>query len=316
MFWLNVKRVLRSGLVNSWRNGFVSLTSVLVMTITLFVIGSLVFNNALLQSSLKELQDKVDINIYFVTDAQNDDIVALKKKLESFPEVANVQYISRDQALENFKTRHENDQLILQALDEVGDNPLGAVLTVKTREPSQYEGIAEFLKQNPTLSSGGTPIVSEVNYLKNKAAIDKLNEIINSSRASNLARTLVLILAAIAVAFNTIRLAIYVAREEISVMGLVGASRMYIRGPFIVAGVVYGIISAVITIIIFYPVTYWFGPLFYPLPLFLTGETVNNLHLFQYYISNIAEISLIILGSGILLGIFASFLAVRRYLRP
>ena len=314
MFWLNVQRVVRGGLVNFWRNGFVSVTSILVMTITLFVIGSLVFNNALLQSSLKELQDKVDVNIYFVTSAQEDDIVALKKTLESFPEVALVQYVSREESLARFKERHQDDQLILQALDEVGDNPLGAVLSVKTKDPSQYENIATYLKQNPTLSKEGTPIVDKVNYSQNKVAIDKLTEIIDASRASNFARTLILILASIAVAFNTIRLAIYVAREEISVMGLVGASRTYIRGPFIVAGTIYGLISAVITIIVFYPVTYWFGPLFYPLPLFLTRESIGNLHLFQYYISNFAEISLIILGSGILLGMIASFLAVRRYL--
>ena len=316
MFWINVKRVLRSGLVNFWRNGFVSVASVLVMTITLFVIGSLVFNNALLKSSLTELQDKVDIDIYFLTNANEDDIVALKKKLESFPEVANVQYISREESLARFKERHQDDQSILQALDEVGENPLGAALTVKTKEPSQYEGVAKYLEQNPTLSKEGDPIVYDMNYYKNKVAIDKLNELIDSSRTSNFARTLILILASIAVAFNTIRLAIYVAREEISVMGLVGASRMYIRGPFIVAGIIYGAISAVITIIVFYPVTYWFGPLFYPLPLFLTRETVGNYHLFQYYISNFAQISLIIFGSGIVLGIIASFLAVRRFLRP
>src|SRR3989338_6018812 len=215
MFWINIKRVLRTGLMSFWRNGFVSVASILVMTITLFVVGSLVFNNALAQ----------------------------------------------------FKTKHQDDQLILQALDEVSDNPLGAVLNIKTNEPSQYEGVANYLKQNPVLSKGGTPLVDKVNYFQNKVAIDKLNEIINSSRKSSFARTLVLILASLAVAFNTIRLAIYVTREEISVMRLVGASNMYIRGPFIVAGFIYGTVSAVIAIIAFYPVTYWFGPLFYPLPI-------------------------------------------------
>src|SRR3989344_8610320 len=315
MFWLNLKRVLRTGFVSFWRNGFVSVASILVMTITLFVIGSLVFNNALLQSSLKELQDKVDINVYFVTSAPIDDIVALKAMLESFPEVAVVEYVSRDEALERFKARHEDGQLILQALDEVGDNPLGAVLNIKTKEPSQYESIAEFLKQNPTLSKEGKPLIDKVNYYQNKVAIDKLNQIIDASRASSLARTLVLILASLAVAFNTIRLAIYVTREEISVMRLVGASRMYIRGPFIVAGFIYGTVSAVIAIIAFYPVTYWFGPLFYPLPIFLTSDSIGNLHLFQYYIANFAQICFIVVASGLVLGALSSFLAVRRYLK-
>lgn len=315
MFWLNIKRVLRTGFIGFWRNGFISVASILVMTITLFVVGSVVFNNVLLQSSLQELKDQVDITIYFVTTAPEPDVLSLQKTLESFPEVSSVQYISSDDALAAFKSRHQNDQLILQALDEVGNNPLGAELTVKTKEPSQYADVANYLQQNPVLSQDGKSIIDKVDYLQNKAAIDKLNELITSSRNSSLARMLIFILAALAVVFNTVRLAIYVTKEEISVMRLVGASKTYVRGPFVVAGIMYGIVSAIIAIAIFYPVTYWFGPLFYPLPVFLTGNTVNNLSLFQYYISNFLEVSLIILGSGVLLGAASSYLAVRRYLK-
>ena len=315
MVWVNIKRILKSGLVNFWRNGFISLAAVLVMTITLFVIGSLVFNNALLQSSLTDLKQKVDINVYFVNTADEARILSLKKTIESFPEVFSVVYISREEALSQFKHKHENDQLILQALDELQDNPLGAVLNIKTKEPSQYAGVADYLKQNPVLTKDGSPIIDKINYYENKAAIDKLTEIIASSERSNFARTLVLILASLFVTFNTIRLAIYVTREEISVMKLVGASNMYVRGPFIVAGAIYGLISAVLSMIIFYPLTYWFGPLFYPLPLFLTQTSVSDLHLFQYYIANFGQITLVVVGTGILLGALSSYLAVRRYLK-
>ncbi len=302
-------------MVGFWRNGFVSLSSILVMVITLFVVGSLLFNNILLKISLEELKQKVDVNVYFVTAALEDDILTLKKTLESFPEVAIVEYVTREQALENFKAKHEGDQLILQALDELGDNPLGAVINIKTKEPSQYENIAEFLKQNPAIAEDGTPIIDKVNYYQNKAAIDRLNEIIVSSKQSNLLRTLVLILASIVVTFNTIRLAIYISKEEISVMRLVGASNAYIRGPFVVVGMLYGAVSAVLSIVVFYPVTYWFGPLFYPLPIFLTRDSIGDFDLFRYYLENFGELSLIVLLSGIVLGVISSYLAVRRYLR-
>ena len=131
MLWTNIKRILRTGFVSFWRNGFVSLASVLVMTVTLFVIGSLVFNNALLDSSIGELKDKVDINVYFLTSADEESILSLKKTIEAFPEVARAEYVSREQALENFRKRHEDDTLTLQALDELGENPLGAVLNIK-----------------------------------------------------------------------------------------------------------------------------------------------------------------------------------------
>lgn len=314
MLWVNIKRVLRTGFVNFWRNGFVSVASILVMTVTLFVIGSVVFNNSLLQSSLSDLRNNVDINVYFVTTANESDILDLQKTLETFPEVASVQYVSSDQALAQFKAKHENDQLILQSLDEVGSNPLGAVLNIRAKDPSQYEQVANYLNQNPVLSKDGTPIIDKVNYAQNKTAIDRLNQIIDASQRSSLARTLVLILASLAVAFNTIRLAIYIRREEISVMRLVGASYTYVRGPFIVAGLIYGLVSAILAIIIFYPATYWFGPLFYPLPLYLAQAQVGNLQLFQYFMANFAEICLIIIGCGLFLGGASSYLAVRRYL--
>ncbi len=313
MLLVNIKRIIRTGFISFWRNGFVSLASVLVMTITLFVIGSLVFNNALLNSSINDLKQKVDINVYFQTKAPEADILDLKKKLESFPEVAAVEYTSREQALEAFKKRHQNDELTLQALSELGDNPLGAVLNIKTKEPSQYEGVANFLNASPVLSKDGKPIIDKVNFNQNKEAINRLTDIINSSEKSNFAKTLVLMIVSILVTFNTIRLAIYISREEISVMRLVGASYKYIRGPFLVIGVMYGLLAGIVAVAIFYPVTYWFGPLFYPFPLFL-GDGVGHLALFDYYIHNFLQITLIVLVSGVVLGFISSYLAVRKYL--
>ena len=124
MLWVNVKRIIRSGFLNFGRNAFVSLSSVLVMVITLCTIGALIFVSAILNASLQEIRDKVDINVYFITTAPEADVITLQKTLESMPEVALVTYTSREQALEDFKKRHENDETTLQALEELGENPL------------------------------------------------------------------------------------------------------------------------------------------------------------------------------------------------
>ena len=300
--------------MNFWRNGFVSLASVMVMTVTVFVIGSLFFNTILLNASLSELKEKVDINVYFLTTAPEQDILSLKRRLENFPEISAVEYLSREQALEAFKERHKGDATTLQALDELGENPLGAVLNIKTKEPSQYEGVAAFLEQEQKLSEVDSPIIDKVNYFQNKRAIDRLTGIIDSSERSNLAKTAILVFISIVVAFNTIRLAIYISREEISVMRLVGASQGYVRGPFVIVGVMYGLIAGVIAIILFYPLTRWFGPLFYPFPLFLSDQ-VGKFTLFDYYIRNLGEMFLVIIGTGVILGVVSSYLAVRRYLK-
>lgn len=311
--WVSTKRIVKSGLTSFWRNRVVSLTSVVVMTATLFAIGSLLFSNALVGLSLDELKNKVDINVYFVTTAPEADIVSLQKSVEALPEVASVTYTTRQEVLENFRERHANDQLTLQALDELGDNPFGATLSIKAKETSHYESIAKFLDSEKTaLQSGGAPIIDKINYFQNKAAIDKLSLIIDSSQRSSLAKTIILVLISILITFNTIRLAIYNAREEIAVMKLVGASNWYARGPFIVEGVIYGVIAAVLALLLFYPVTLWLGPLFYPFSFFTEFGTVN---LLGYYSANFLRIFFVVMGSGIALGAISSFLAVKRYLK-
>lgn len=285
-----------------------SLSSVLVMIITLFVITSTIFLGAILNASLQEIKSKVDINVYFVRTAPEADILALQKALEVLPEVkAPVEYVSREDALADFRLKHQDDQFTLQALDELGENPLGASLNIRAKEPSQYEGIAEFLKSKGALTENGTTIIDKINYYQNKTAIDTLTKMINSANRLGFILTLFLVLVSILITFNTIRLAIFMSRDEISVMRLVGASRMYIRGPFIVSGAIYGVVSGFITLILFFPITLWLGN--------ATAEFFVGLNVFSYYISNFAQIFLIVIFSGAFIGALSSFLAVRKHLK-
>lgn len=304
MFWIAIKRVFKSGFVSFWRNGFVSLSSILIITLTLLTLGGIVFSGALLNYSLDQIKSKVDINVYFVSTANESEILGLKKKLEALPQVSNVEYVSRADALANFKQRHTNDEITLQALDELGDNPLGAILNIRAKETSQYEGIAKFLD-----GESGDPgtFIDKVNYYQNKTAIDTLSKIINGGTTIALFATLILAIVSILIAFNTIRLAIYIAREEISVMRLVGAGNTFIRGPFIVVGLMYGFVSGIITLIIFYPITYWVSS--------ITETFFSGFSLFNYYISNFPGLFGLIVGGGLLIGALSSFLAVRKYLR-
>jgi cell division transport system permease protein len=277
------------------------------MLVTLLVIGSLLLGSAVLNASLSDLREKVDLNVYFLPDADEADILTLKQTIENLSEVERVTYVSREQALAEFTVRHENDQINLQALEELDENPFGAVLNVKTKEPSQYQGIAEFLQGNNTLSGDGVTIVDKVNYFQNKTVIDKLTNIINSSKRLGFILVIVLVSISILITYNTIRLVIYVSREEISVMRLVGASNFYIRGPFIITGIMYGLISSILALVIFYPVLFWLGR--------FTQEFFIGFNIFSYYLSNFTKISLIIIGSGIFIGAVSSFLAVRKYLK-
>jgi len=307
MFWTDTKRIIKSGFASFWRSGLVSMSSILVMVVALSMIGSTILMSAFLNATLATIQDKIDINIYFNSDAPEEEILALKGSLELLPEVKSILYVSKEQALLDFRKRNENDQLTLQALDELDDNPLRAVLNVKAKETSQYASVASLLEDDSALSLGGAGIIDKVNYSDNKTIIERLSKMVNGVEKFGFIVTVTLILISIFITLNTIRLVIYISREEIGVMRLVGADNKYVRGPFVVQGVIYGIISALLATALFYPLTSWIRN--------ATGEFYGGIDLFQYYVDNFSQILVILLASGVLLGATSSFLAVRRYLR-
>ena len=283
----NTRRIVKAGFVNFWRNAVVSLSAIFVMTVALFVVGATMLSSVFLESSLNDIRDKVDINVYFNIDAGETEILDFKKNLMKLPEVKDVEYISRDQAIENFKTRHANDYLMTQALEELAENPLGAILNVKAGDPSQYEAIAKHIQDEQAAQSTENKLIYSVNYGKNKVVIDKLTQIISGVQKVSAAILLVLI--------------------AIAIMRLVGANNSFVRGPFIVEGMIYGMIASIISVALFYPVTLW-----------LKGATngfYGGIDLFYYYITNINQIFFVLLGTGVILGAISSFLAVRRYLK-
>jgi len=289
MFFITLKRIIKSGVISFWRNRWVSLATILVMVLALFMVGALLFSNVLLSSALSRLEDKVDISIYFRTDAPESEIKNLLSSLSGLPQVKEVEYVSREQALEDFKKRHQN-------------NSLGASLNVKAKDLGQYEAIARFFEAGIFSS-----IIDKVNYFQNQLIIDRLSGILGASRQVGMGASAVLALVAVFVVFNTIRLAIYTNREEISVMRLVGAKNNYIRGPYIVEGVLYGVIAAVSAMIIFYPLTLWLGP--------QAERFFGGPDLFSYYLENFFEIFAILLFVGVFLGVISGWIAVKRYLK-
>ena len=306
MFITNIKRIIKTGFVNFWRNGMVSVSSVLMMTVTLSTVTFLVLGSVLLSSTLDRIKGEVDINVYTVTTASPEEVLKLKQDLEFLPEVDSIEYISREQALVNFKNRHRNDEQTLQALVELEENPLRAVLNIKAKEISQYAGIAKFLESKTALTNGEVGIIDKVNYYQNKMMIDRLNKIIDAVNKFSIALVIILIIVSTLITFNTIHLVIFISREEIKVMRLVGANNSYIRGPFIFEGMMYGIVSAFITMFIFYPLLFWLNPFI---------ENIFFIDLLAYYFSNILFFFSISFGIGIFFGMIASIFAVRKYLK-
>jgi cell division transport system permease protein len=277
------------------------------MTITLFVVAALMISGAALNSVLKQLTDKVDVTVYFTTSATDEQIAQVRSSLQAFPEVASVSFVSREDALADFQERHKNDQLTMQALQELGENPLGASLEVRAKQTSQYEAIAKYLDTQQEAGTSASTGIDKVNFYRNKTAIDRLTTIIETSRSFGIGLAIIFGMATLLIAFNTIRLAIYTTREEIGVMNLVGASHWYVRGPFMVAGVLYGVVSGLAVLFLLYPLTLWLGP--------ASERFLGTFNVADHYLGSFPLFFLVIMGSGIALGALSSYLAVRRYLR-
>lgn len=307
MFWLNTKRIIRTGFLSFWRNGFVSLSSILVVTVTLFTIIVIIFTNVVLESVLSDMKSKVDVNVYFITTAPEQDILVMRDSLNKLSEVSSVKYVSREQALQEFKDKHKDDYLTIQGLDELGDNPLGARLNIIAKDPSQYEGIVKTIEDKNALIAPDQSIIDKVNYRQNKVVIDRLSAIIAGAKQLGFLLAIMLMIISVLITLNTIRLVIYMSREEIAVMRLVGASNMYVRGPFVVGGAIYGVISATLAMILFWPIAVWLAR--------ATTDFFGGVNLYKYYIENFFQIYFIVLLAGIFLGSVSSFLAVRKYLK-
>jgi cell division transport system permease protein len=296
-----------SGAKNFVRGGAVSAATVLIMTVTLAIVGSLIFLSALLSFTLGSIKDKVDVSVYFVTTASEGDILAVRDQLQKLPQVENVTYTSADDALIAFRAKHANDQLTLQALEELGGNPLDASLEVRAKDPSQYESIVSFLESSPALSSSGASIVDRINYAQNKEVIDRLSLAIKATQEIGLAVVILFAIASILIAFATIRLAIYTSKDEIAVMRLVGASNPYIQGPFIVTGIITGCLASLLVLILLWPVTWYAG--------IKTTIWFGGFNVGSYYLDHFVLVFSIIFFSGIALGAVASIFAIRRYLK-
>ncbi|MBI2099837.1 MAG: FtsX-like permease family protein [Candidatus Vogelbacteria bacterium] len=300
----NIKRVFRSGFINFWRSPVVALASIVTITAALFVFGAVYLGGVFLDSSLEDIKSKVDISVSFKPATAEADVATVEKSLKALPEVKTVESRSRENELSDFKERNKDNDLILQSLEEVG-NPFGARLNVTAVDPAHYGAIAKFLEGDGVLSAAGETIIDQVSYKKN--IIDKLVGVIVVSKRIGWAITFILIFISIIVTFNTIALAIYVSREEIGLMKLVGAGDNYVRGPFLVEGIISGVIASVLATGLLYPVTIWVRN--------QTSGVYGGVNLVAYFVDNLPKIFLMLLCGGILLGIVASFLAIRKHLK-
>jgi len=298
----SLKRITRLGWMSLSRDGGVIATTIFVLVLTIALITSIFLLKGISHFVIAAIEEKVDISVYFKETVSEDEIMEMKDEIYQVSEPENIQYVSKEEALEAFIKRHKEEPILMQSLEEIGVNPFLASLNIKASDPAQYEQIAQFLEGNDFEES-----IEKVDYYQRKPVIERIFSLTDSFKKIGIALSVLLVFFSFLVVLNTTRLAIYNLREEIQVQRLVGASNWFIRGPFLVQGVVAGVAAALITFAIFALGCWIFSP--------NINALFRDLNIWEYFTDNLLGIILIQLGTGIGLGVISSFITVRKYLK-
>ena len=304
MILTTLGRILKFGFQNFKRNFWLSLVTVFILVLTLFSISVVFTLNVVADNAIKSVKDQVNIDVFFDPTVPEDKVVAVQAYLESISEVKNVEYISKDQALENFKLAHKDDLQIQESLSEIEENPLPSALVVKAVSLDDYSSIVVKLD-----NSEYSDLIASRNFEDNQVVIERLTAITDRIYQFGIGVSAIFILVAILVVFNTLRMNMYTQREELGIMRLVGAQNMFIRLPFVLESVLYGILASVITILILFPLLSAVSPYIDSL---FEGYDFN---MFAYFTANFwAMLGLQILIS-IVISVISGMIAISRYLR-
>lgn len=298
----SLKRVIKTGWSAFWRNIALSIATIFIMVTVLSLVSFLYFLNPISNILISDVENKVDVSVYFKEDVSEDDIVEIKAEVANIDQVKEVEYVSKDEALSVFMEKHKDDPVLMESLTEVGYNPFLASLSIKAQEASQYEQIANFLE-----TGRFKDLIDKVDYNQRKPVIEKVYALTSGVNKIGILFSLIFGLVAVLIAFNTVRIAIYNSSEEISIMRLIGASNWFVRGPFLVQGMLVGIISALITLLIMLGASWALDS--------RISSLIPDVSTFHIFLSNILNIFLIQLAVGVILGIASSLIAVRRYLK-
>lgn len=297
-------RVFKFSSQDFWRNFWLSAATIVVLVLALVSINFLLVLNILTKTAVAQVQEKIDVSIYFKQSVPESEVGNVKSYLLSLPQVKNVEYISPDHALAEFQKKHENDPVILESLAEVGDNPLGATLVVTAYNTSDYDAIVKVF-DDPQYAD----IIQDKNFDDHAAIVGKINSVSEKAEKTGLGVAGLFTVVAVLIGFNTVRMTIYTHREEIGIMKLVGAANWFVRAPYLASGVLYGIFSVLLAIVIIYPLLGFAEPYFAG---FFGGTSFN---LVGYFTDNFLQIFGWQFVGVVLLNTVTSSLAVGRYLK-
>ena len=285
------------------RNIGLSFMTVFILVLMLLSVNTLWSLDVLTKQAVQLVREQVTISFYISSTATDEQVNEVKAYISTFPEVVSLRLVSSEDVLKSFKERHKFSPEVLEALTELGSNPFGPTLTIRTREPGDYRKIIEAISV-PEYE----PIIENKSFDGNESALDRIQLITSRIEKIGLGLSLLFAIIAFFIIFNTIRAAIQSQRVEISIKRLVGANNWFIRGPYVLEAVIYALLSTGITIALVFFGLHWIDQ-------YISIIFVNGFSLTKYYQSNMLYLFGIQALAVLVLTNLSSGLAMRRQLK-
>ncbi len=300
--FLSLVRIIKFSMQDIGRNIWLSLVTIIILILALFSINMLLVVKVIGQTAVDAIKEKIDISLFLKNTAEEDRILALKAQISNFNEVKDVIYVSQDEALQKFQETHQDNPEIIEALRELGKNPLTPSLVIKPKNLDDFDVLTN------RLNAINSDIIDSRDFTDYKTMLGKIDEITGKVSEAGIFLSSIFVFITLLVIYNSVRVAIYTHRLEIMIMRLVGASHGFIQAPYLLSSVFFTFIGVVAIMCIFYPFLRLLQPY---LEAFFVGYNVNLLTYF--FRENIWQIfGLQFLGAAFI-NVLASLLAVRKY---
>ncbi len=298
-------RVIKLGLVNFQRNAWLSIASTIVMTITIFIIGVFIIQSAVISGTVKGIEGKLDLSIYFEDEVAQEDILKIRDTLANRADVKSAKFISKEDALEIWRQRPTNEKV--KSLVSEDNNPLPRSLSVIANDPERLAQIASLFEAEEYQDS-----VRRVSYTDNASAIDNLVNSVGAVQRNGLILSMIFILLSFILIYNTTKIVIISRKNEIEIMRFVGSTESFVRLPFLVEAFLFGVFGVLLAI----PALNLFlkydlassNPLL-SITKFLAPDMLS------YFNSNLFWIVPALLALGVSLSVGMSYFAVRKYVK-
>lgn len=301
-------RITHTGIVNFIRNVTLAVAAMAVMVVTLTIVLFSVIANATFENTIQDITDKISVSVYLedtTTEQQGKDLVV---RLQQQPAVKKAEYLNKDAALKAYAEQNKDNENLVTAALQAG-NPIPATIQVYPRDLNQVQAIQDFLvkPENAQLQTPESPSYNG----DRKEAIDNITHATNVLRKIGVITVSVFTVICALIIFNTIQMAIFNRRNEITIMRLLGASTSYIRGPFVVESIIYGLLSGVLSVLIV-------NSTFLASSSALQASSLGLLDISyasQFFDEHFFQLLLIQVMLGIIIGAVSSIIATRRYLK-